>query len=51
MKSSDCSVPMTKAVGNKVSTKMPTNPPMIKNKSSMEAGIGKGKNFIMKSSK
>lgn len=51
MKSSDCSVPMTKALGNKVSTKMPSNPPMIKNKASMEAGMGKGKNFIIKGSK
>lgn len=39
---------MTKAVGNKMSTKMPSNPPMIKNKASMEAGMGKGKYFILK---
>lgn len=49
MKKGNYSCPMTKAVGSKVSTKMPKDPPMIKNKSKMTGGI-QGGNFIIKGS-
>ena len=40
---------MTKAVGNKVSTKMPKDPPMVKNKAKMNGGIqGQGGHYIIK---
>ena len=40
---------MTLAVGKKMSTKMPKDPPMVKNKAKMTGGIqGKGGNYIIK---
>lgn len=41
---------MTKAVGNKATTTGFDSTKMIKNKANVEAGLGKGKYYILKGS-